>query len=342
MMKRLRLAIAAIGFLAGGLAVGRAASMAGATNEILPVVLDYGGRHEPSSANYKIINSICESGKKDLSSSNYFLQPGAVNTLLWPERMVDFTVSQGVETGKIRLNWTAPKADGDAGAAWSYDIRYAMTAGDAPSISETKFLAANSITDFVPIPAPSAPGTAEQLDVSGLQCGSVYYFAVKAKASWHGWSYLSPGGSATPPKDWGAVLGSHSVDLNEVNVGSELVVPVGITVTNSGYCPATFAIKAAPVTPGTPWTLESAPGTDAFTVHAAFNSTQPDGGAFLDTDKLTTIAEPSTLNKFAMDQTGINVAGGDSRTLWLKIGMPLITGTIDSQEIRVTVYGAEP
>ncbi|MBI5200355.1 MAG: hypothetical protein HY925_02110 [Elusimicrobia bacterium] len=293
------------------------------------------------SASHRSINAVGESNEKELASASYKLQPGFGNLIAWPETLISFIATQGDDSGKIRLNWTAPKADGDVGTAAVYDIRYSLVAADSPAISEAKFLAANSVTDFAAIPAPSAPGPAEQLDLTGLPCGN-YYFAIKARASWSGWSHVSPAGNATTINDYGAQLAVSSVDMGERIMGSEFVVPTGISVTNAGYCPATFSIKAEPITGGTPWTIAPAPGEEAFTVQAAFNTAEPALGDFEDADKLSTTPDASTPTKFALDQTGVSVPGGDSRMLWVKVGMPLTTGTVDTQQIRLTVYGLEP
>ncbi|OGS52031.1 MAG: hypothetical protein A3J79_12250 [Elusimicrobia bacterium RIFOXYB2_FULL_62_6] len=94
------------------------------------------------------------------------------------------------------LDWTAPAADGFAGAADAYEIRLSTIEADAPVLSEAKFWQATPVTDYIALPSPAAPGTAEQLVVPGLEGGTTYYFAIRARAVWHGWGYLSNGATA--------------------------------------------------------------------------------------------------------------------------------------------------
>lgn len=75
-----------------------------------------------------------------------------------------------VTTSSITLSWTAPGDDDNTGTVASYDIRYSTVA-----IGNTNWV------DMVTIsgePLPKTAGTTEDFTVTGLDCGTIYYFAV--------------------------------------------------------------------------------------------------------------------------------------------------------------------
>lgn len=76
---------------------------------------------------------------------------------------------------QIAVQWTAVGDDGSLGTASAYDLRYSTTA----ITSESDFNAATRATTS----APRAPGSAEQVLLSGLQPGTSYYIALKVTDS---------------------------------------------------------------------------------------------------------------------------------------------------------------
>ncbi len=72
----------------------------------------------------------------------------------------------------ITLSWTAPSDDHDAKAA-GYDVRYSTSA----ITNDATFAAATQVSG---VAAPASPGLPEQLVVTGLTRGTLYYFAVKS------------------------------------------------------------------------------------------------------------------------------------------------------------------
>ncbi|HUV30422.1 MAG TPA: fibronectin type III domain-containing protein [Acidobacteriota bacterium] len=83
----------------------------------------------------------------------------------------------------MRLTWTAPGDDANSGTASQYDIRYAT----AP-ITEATWDAASQVSDE---PTPRAAGSLESYTVTGLNSGTMYYFAVKTADEVPNWSPLS-------------------------------------------------------------------------------------------------------------------------------------------------------
>ena len=172
-----------------------AGSFTGPTNAILPAVVNTGGQ-DGTSANHNLTGVIDEPGQAAYTSANNILEPGFANLVAWPERITDIFASTGAAEGSLQLKWTSPKADGYTGTVAAYEIRLSSVPARSPAISESQFLQADSAAGFVTVPAPSAYGSAEQLNVTGLVGGATYYVAVKARASWDAWSYLSNGATA--------------------------------------------------------------------------------------------------------------------------------------------------
>ena len=92
-----------------------------------------------------------------------------------PAAIMDLAAAPGTATGSIDLAWTAPGDDAHIGTASSYLVRYSASAIN----SQAAWDAATPVT--VDVPAPKPAGQAEQMTVSGLTPGAMYYFAVRAQ-----------------------------------------------------------------------------------------------------------------------------------------------------------------
>ncbi|MDD2806694.1 MAG: fibronectin type III domain-containing protein [Elusimicrobiales bacterium] len=170
-------------------------SFSGPTQDLRPAAVDAGGS-SAASAGYNSLTVLGEAGTAAYASGNYTLQAGFGNLAAWPETILNLAASGGVSDGGLGLAWTAPSADGYTGAAEAYEIRYSTYPEGSPALGEAQFLLAHSATDFLSVPVPAAQGQPEQLNFSGLVGGGTYYFAIKARAAWNGWSYLSNGTTA--------------------------------------------------------------------------------------------------------------------------------------------------
>lgn len=85
----------------------------------------------------------------------------------------------------ISLTWTAPANDGDdlnSGSAAEYDLRFSTQL-----ITEANFLLAPRFE----AQTPGIPGTTEALEVTGLNSGTNYYFAIKTADHVPNWSGMS-------------------------------------------------------------------------------------------------------------------------------------------------------
>jgi hypothetical protein len=92
-------------------------------------------------------------------------------------------VSKAPSATTVTLEWTAPGDDGSTGTASVYDIRYSLQ-----PITDLNWNSATSLEDE---PVPQAAGAAESFTVTGLNPGTLYYFAMKAGDEVPNWSGLS-------------------------------------------------------------------------------------------------------------------------------------------------------
>ncbi|MCA9756527.1 MAG: fibronectin type III domain-containing protein [Candidatus Eisenbacteria bacterium] len=117
-----------------------------------------------------------------------------------PGAITDLAVASEAETS-ITLDWTATGDDGYVGTATEYDVRYA-------SSSINSLATWNAAQQATGEPVPSPAGEAEEFTVTGLDAGTTYYFAIKARDDAGTWSALSnsphgttlSGGDVTPPE----------------------------------------------------------------------------------------------------------------------------------------------
>ncbi len=108
-----------------------------------------------------------------------------------PPAAVANLAAQTTTTTSVALAWTAPGADGNAGTATEYDVRYSTS-----SITEANWAGATQTTGAL---APRVAGTAESFTVAGLVTDTPYYFALKARDEVAGhWSGISNVAAGTP------------------------------------------------------------------------------------------------------------------------------------------------
>ena len=88
-----------------------------------------------------------------------------------PNAIVDLSISATTEN-TATLIWTAPGNDAGVGRSSEYDVRYSTSA----ITDDATFSAA---TRAIGVPAPKPP-LSRNLEVLGLDPGTLYYFAIKA------------------------------------------------------------------------------------------------------------------------------------------------------------------
>lgn len=177
----------------------------------------------PSTAYYFAVKSADGNGNTSALSN---VATGTTDDpdLTAPAAITDLAVGS-VDSNRVTLTWTAPGDDGATGTATSYDIRYSTT----QIVDDADFAAATPVPGA---PAPGAAGSAETLDVSGLNADTTYWFAIKATDEVPNTSGLSNVVSAktlppdqTPPAaitDLAAgEIGPHSVELTWTAPGDD-------------------------------------------------------------------------------------------------------------------------
>jgi phosphodiesterase/alkaline phosphatase D-like protein len=83
----------------------------------------------------------------------------------------------------VTLSWTTPGDDSLSGTASQFDVRYSTS-----PITGANFASA---TRFAGTPAPTAPGTSQNVVVTGLSPATTYYFAIKTADDVPNWSLIS-------------------------------------------------------------------------------------------------------------------------------------------------------
>ncbi|MFA6030017.1 MAG: hypothetical protein WC969_09200 [Elusimicrobiota bacterium] len=245
-------------------------------------------------------------------------------------------VFPSVHIASITAEWEAlPTAAADAASksAAGYWLEASSTnfgallPGGLVYSSRTYSLAASSLTI-------GAGGTLDRC--------ATYYFRL-ASLSYNVLPNYQTLGSTMTLNDWGANFSVHSVDIGNIDVNTEHLIPTGFVVSNGVACPATLQLKAEVVTSGgSPWSVASSSGTDTLTVQALFDAAQPAATDFTGEDLLAETPLQATGTRFAGGQNGAGLIYLEERTLWLKIGMPRISSTDLPQDLRVTVYGYPP
>lgn len=134
---------------------------------------------------------------------------------------------------RLTLTWTAPGDDGGLGRASAYDLRYG-----------TETITTTNWDDATPIPTstPLAPGTTEEVTVTGLARDTDYYFALQVRDEAMNWSALSNVRPAATNLEWYvAVDGSgdaptiRAACVDSATVGDVIIVGPGrYTWSNQG------------------------------------------------------------------------------------------------------------
>lgn len=107
-----------------------------------------------------------------------------------PAPVATVTITGTTETS-ASLRWTAVGDDSLTGTATGYDVRYSTS-----PITESNWGSATQVSGE---PAPTAPGTTQNMTVNGLTRQTTYYFAVKVSDDAGNISALSNVVSATTP-----------------------------------------------------------------------------------------------------------------------------------------------
>ncbi|MEO7990302.1 MAG: S8 family serine peptidase [Chryseolinea sp.] len=145
-----------------------------------------------------------------------------------PDAINDLSASS-VAITDITLTWTSPLDSGN-GSASVYDIRYSTS-----PITEENF---GDATSYLNPPIPKAAGETENLTISGLLPGTVYYFAIKS-ADFFG-NFSSVSNILQQATNFAPVITLSATSLTQnlqtAGTGSQI-----LTITNTGLGELDFA-----------------------------------------------------------------------------------------------------
>jgi hypothetical protein len=301
------------------------------------------GGQPKAATSYRMNAAIGETSQGNLLGATRRIGDGLMRIYFYPGRIADITAVPGTASGSIRLNWTAPGADGNLRTASKYMVKY------SPSPITTQDAFDNAATLFT-VAVPNGPGTAETIDVTGLTPGSTYYLAIAARDEDENQGALS-----NNPSTWSQVA-VLAVDIENLNgapglygfgamqMSSAAVSTSTIRVTNTGSVASTWSLKASTVTAGSPWQLtRGALAQDVFRLSAAFEEVRPSTSDFSASlgyeDRIITTEILATGTTFSVDgsSTGVDVPTGATRNVWFLLETPLASNTSSQQQIQVTV-----
>lgn len=118
---------------------------------------------------YFIVTAVSSSGESE-DSDEVSGTPVILVDTTPPAGITNLHVN-AITTSSITLSWTVPGDDGSSGTASAYDIRYSNS-----EINDSNWVTAVTLTGE---PSPQTAGTDQTFTVTGLTCGTTYYFGVK-------------------------------------------------------------------------------------------------------------------------------------------------------------------
>jgi len=127
-----------------------------------------------------------------------------------------------------------------------------------------------------------------------------------------------------------------------VLLNQEVLVTTSNRVTSVGNVAQTYSIHASTVSAGSPWTISTSSGLDAFTLQTLFNSIEPAAGDLGENNKLLDSDRRCDGVRFVGDQDCANVEPSGERLLWLRLGMPTLSSTEAQQDIHITITAEPP
>ncbi len=300
--------------------------------------INQGGQSKASATTYKMKGSVGETSYGVMSGTTRNVADGLMKIMFYPRTISDIRPSQGADEGSIKLEWTAPGADGGVVTASKYIVKYS-TYPDA--ITDQSYF--ETTATLFKVAVPNAPNTQETITLTGLTPGTSYYVAIEARDADENQGDLSKS-----TYTWAQVtvlsvdISSDTYGFGTFTASTSTVSTSTIRVVNNGTVLSTWNLKASTITTGSPWQITDgslSPG-DLFRLSAAFHLVQPSTTAFGTEDRMTdTDAASDASSKFTINgsSTGYSVPAGEYRNFWLMLETPLSSSTSDEQQIRVTV-----
>ena len=150
--------------------------------------------------------------------------------------------------------------------------------------------------------------------------------------------------STIAAQEIGVSLSVTLIDAGSVDVNTNYVIPLSVTVTNIGNIQQTYDLRGAQSTPGTPWGIASTSGVDQFSLQAGVSGSEPALGDFGSEDiVLNSGGDLCTSSVYAINSLRCDkqTVGGDT-VFWFRINMPTISSVETQQEMTVTISANAP
>jgi len=250
-----------------------------------------------------------------------------------PAAITDLTGLCNSGTGNVTLSWSTP---GDNG--WNDTL----PEGSGYRIDYSTYSKQWNKDDYeLWIPTSGvAPHTKVSRVITGLTGDTTWYFQIWTRDEIPNWSGLSNGATVWVNPILSVSISTDTYNFGEFSASTTVVSTANITVTNDGNVKETYSIKCSS---STKWTPDSTPGSNKFTLQAAFHPSQPnnDDITWKTDDILTESLQQCTTAAFSIDnsESGKNVLpfSSNMRNFWLRLKTPLGTSTTVQQVIPVTI-----
>ncbi|MEK7388952.1 MAG: right-handed parallel beta-helix repeat-containing protein [Elusimicrobiota bacterium] len=219
-------------------------------------------------------------------------------------------------------------------------LPFALAPPEASSNSAAGYdLQVSTLPDFSLLwTSSSTPNVAlSTLTVGTLRGEVTYYFRVGSINSAGAVNYATAV-STMMPLVLGVEMSTRTISVpGMTDLDTTILITTSTVLTNTGNVKETYYIRVTTVTPGSPWHPGTTPGVDRFVVWSVINPAEPLPGDFEAVDdRLADSETPCGATVIAMGGgTCVQVPVGETRTLWSKIAMPVVTSTGDAQEIRI-------
>lgn len=205
--------------------------------------------------------------------------------------------------------------------------------------AEGYLLEASSEPDFSVVWSSSftANPAVSSLTLDTLRGGVTYYLRL-GTLNLAGAPNWTPVISTHMPVQLGAELSTHTLSLPGLtDMNATVLITTSVVVTNTGNVRETYWVRAATVTPDSPWRIDSVPGLDRFTLSMLVSGARPSPGSFGAEDRLADAEQSCTSLVFAFGGNCVRVPVGETRKLWFKLDTPVVTSTAEAQDIRIFV-----
>lgn len=234
--------------------------------------------------------------------------------------VVALKANPGTTPGAVTLNWNAPSGDFvNTGYVVKYSTSY---------IHDQKEF--DNATTLLQAMTPKSSGQPETFPITGLTPGQSYYFAIETTDDHGNHSELSNLFYLIARPSGIGINVDGDVVLGRVNANDTVIGSTPFTVTNSGGLPTTLSLS---VTNPPGWVIATNNNSiNQYVLMGAFATNNNDIVWDAANHALSTDVVKCSSNRFAGDQTGVNIPVGEARKLWIRFTAPVLIDTGESKQ----------